>query len=273
LLYAYATKQRSASGVERHCRQDVAYRVITANRVPDHATIARFVVRHEAALGEPFGSVLELCAKAGLVSTGVVAIDGTELAANANREANLDYERIAREIVAEAKATDEAEDHLYGGARGDELPAELRTRAGRRRWLAEAKRELDTEPSEIPAEPRRRGGCSRAIRSGAHTNSDPRSPVRASGCGPICSARSGPTRSGRPGAGAPSGGAVLRNRPAARMRGAAGVGWIPCGRRAPGPPGRSTPCRIGHPHGALRSTVRKSRSATGPPPEKDRNPR
>ncbi|MGH2745379.1 MAG: transposase, partial [Thermoleophilaceae bacterium] len=52
VLYAYATKQRSARAIERHCRQDIAYRVITANQVPDHATIARFVVRHEAALGE-----------------------------------------------------------------------------------------------------------------------------------------------------------------------------------------------------------------------------
>src|SRR5215216_2705429 len=88
LLYAYATKQRSARVIERHCRQDVAYRVISANQVPDHATIARFVVRHEAALAGLFGSVLRLCAKAGLVSTGVVAIDGTKLAANASREAN-----------------------------------------------------------------------------------------------------------------------------------------------------------------------------------------
>jgi transposase len=90
LLYAYATGQRSARAIERHCRQEVAYRVISANRVPDHATVARFVVRHEAALGELFGSVLVLCAKAGLVSTGVVAIDGTKLAANASREANRD---------------------------------------------------------------------------------------------------------------------------------------------------------------------------------------
>ena len=52
LLYAYATQQRSARAIERHCREDVAYRVITANQVPDHATIARFVARHEAALGE-----------------------------------------------------------------------------------------------------------------------------------------------------------------------------------------------------------------------------
>ena len=119
LLYGYATEQRSARALERHCRQDVAYRVICANRVPDHATIARFVVRHEAALAGLFGSVLALCARAGLVSTGVVAIDGTKLTANASREANLDYERIAREILAEARATDEAEDELFGeGARG-----------------------------------------------------------------------------------------------------------------------------------------------------------
>jgi len=58
LLYAYATKQRSARGIEIHCRQDVGYRVIAANWVPDHATIARFVVRHEAALADLFGSVL-----------------------------------------------------------------------------------------------------------------------------------------------------------------------------------------------------------------------
>ena len=78
LLYAYASKQRSSRGIEIHCRQGIAYRVIAANRVPDHATIARFVVRHEAALARLFGSVLGLCAKAGLVSTGVVAIDGTK---------------------------------------------------------------------------------------------------------------------------------------------------------------------------------------------------
>src|SRR5215207_1269436 len=145
LLYAYATGQRSARAIERHCRQDIAYRVITANRVPDHATVARFVCRHERALGELFGSVLALCAKAGLLSTGVVAIDGTKIKANASREANSDYERIAREIIAGAKATDEAEDERYGEARGDELPERLRTSEGRRQWLREAKRDLEAE--------------------------------------------------------------------------------------------------------------------------------
>jgi transposase len=47
LLYAYAVGERSSRGIERRCREDVVFRVITANRIPDHATIARFRARHE----------------------------------------------------------------------------------------------------------------------------------------------------------------------------------------------------------------------------------
>src|SRR5215204_6667874 len=68
VLYAFASGQRSSRAIERHCRQDVAYRVITGNVIPDHATIARFVERHERALGELFGEVLGLCDRAGLVN-------------------------------------------------------------------------------------------------------------------------------------------------------------------------------------------------------------
>ena len=53
LAYAYAVGERSSRGIERRCREDVAFRVICANQVPDHATIARFRVRHEEALGGP----------------------------------------------------------------------------------------------------------------------------------------------------------------------------------------------------------------------------
>ena len=138
VLYAYSTNVRSSRAIERHCRQDIAYRVITGNRVPDHATIARFIVRHEQRLVELFTSVLRLCAKAGLVKSGVVAVDGTKLSASANSDSNVDYDRIAREVIAEAIATDEAEDEQHGDARGDELPPELSTEAARREWLTRA---------------------------------------------------------------------------------------------------------------------------------------
>src|SRR5215218_1196628 len=145
LLYAYAKGERSSRGIERECMEDVAYRVISANRRPDHTTIARFRQRHEAALAELFGDVLTLCAEAGLVKAGVVAIDGTKLQANASHHANRDYEQIAREVLAEAAETDRREDELYGERRGDELPPELATAQGRRGWLREAKRRLDEQ--------------------------------------------------------------------------------------------------------------------------------
>ena len=47
LVYAYARGQRSSRGIERACIEDVAFRVIAVNEVPDHTTIARFRQRHE----------------------------------------------------------------------------------------------------------------------------------------------------------------------------------------------------------------------------------
>ena len=151
LVYAYAIGERSSRAIERRCREDVAFRVITANQVPDHATIARFRVRHEAALGDLFGQVLSLCADAGLVSAWVIAVDGSKFAASAS-EAFRGYEQIAAEILAEAGRIDAAEDEIHGPARGDELPEHLAKREGRRAWLREAKQRLERERAE-QAEP------------------------------------------------------------------------------------------------------------------------
>ena len=148
LLYAYARGVRSARKVERACEEDVAFRVIAMLGKPDHATIARFVERHEVALADLFGQVLRLCERAGLVRPGVVAIDGTRLAGNASRSSNRDFEEIAREILEEAKAIDQAEDELYGEARGDELPEQLRTREGRREFFRRAREKLASKQDD-----------------------------------------------------------------------------------------------------------------------------
>lgn len=158
LLYAYATRQRSSRAIECHCRQDVAYRVITGNVVPDHATIARFVVRHEAALAELFGEVLKLCDRGGLVKAGVIAIDGTRLAGNASKDRNRGFERIAKEILAEARATDEAEEEQHGEARGDELPEPLRTPEGRRTFFREATQRLRMQTGDSQSGEREEAG-------------------------------------------------------------------------------------------------------------------
>jgi transposase len=142
LLYAYARGNRSSRGIERACREDVVYKLITSMMVPDHSTIAEFRRRHEQALGELFTSVLGLCREAGLVEVGVIAIDGTKIRANASRGANRTYERLVADILKEAEETDRWEDGLFGSDRGDELPEHLRTEEGRREAFKAAKERL-----------------------------------------------------------------------------------------------------------------------------------
>jgi transposase len=145
LLYAYSCGNRSSRGIERKCQEDIAYRVIAANRVPDHSTIAEFRKRHETALAGLFGEVLILCREAGLVNVGVISVDGTKVHANASNMANRDYQQIALEILKEADRIDREEDELYGDDRGDELPEHLRTPEGRRKALREAKQRLEQQ--------------------------------------------------------------------------------------------------------------------------------
>jgi hypothetical protein len=81
----------------------------------------------------------------------VVAIDGTRLDGNCSPDANRRFEQVAREILAEAKAIDEAEDEFYGEDRGDELPEQLRTSEGRREFFRRAREQLrgQDERSEL----------------------------------------------------------------------------------------------------------------------------
>jgi transposase-like protein DUF772 len=148
LLYCWARGMRSSRAIERACVEDVACRVIAAHQRPDHATIARFVERHERALAGLFGEVLALCADAGLATVGVIAIDGTKVHANANRDRAMDYEEIARAIVEEAVATDGVETAALAGRHGDERPEILTTRQGREGWLRDARQRLDGRRAE-----------------------------------------------------------------------------------------------------------------------------
>ncbi len=61
LLYAYCEGERSSRRIERRCREDVAYRVLSANQQPDQATICRFRQRHEQTLA---GLFVDICGSA-----------------------------------------------------------------------------------------------------------------------------------------------------------------------------------------------------------------
>lgn len=174
LLYGYATGTPSSRKLEQRSYDDVACRFLCADQHPDYRSIARFRRRHLEALAELFTQALALCAKAGLVRLGRVAVDGTKLRANASRHKAMSYERMGREearlegelaeLRAQAKAlleaaeqADEAEDARYGqGRRGDELPAELARREQRLETIKKAKAALEAEAQAKDEGKRRR---------------------------------------------------------------------------------------------------------------------
>ena len=148
LLYAYAHRVHSSRQIERLCTVDVAFRVICAQDAPDHSTIARFRAEHEAAFGDLFTQVLILCANAGLGRVGMIAVDGTKIAANASIDANRTEATLraeAERIVAAAARTDAEEDALFGDKRGDELPATMAGRAGRAKRIQDCLRQIDAD--------------------------------------------------------------------------------------------------------------------------------
>jgi transposase len=156
LLYAYSTGVTSSREMERRCQIDVAFRWLSANTAPDYRSISRFRRRHLLALDDLFIQVLTLCAEAGLVSLGRVALDGTKLRASASRHKAMSHDRMGPKIeelaaqvaamLAEAEATDRAEDEEFGeDRRGDELPAELATKEGRLARMRAAKAAIEAE--------------------------------------------------------------------------------------------------------------------------------
>lgn len=157
LLFAYATGVTSSREVERRCTRDIAFRWLSGNQAPDYRSLARFRRRHLDALPGLFTQVLRICAQAGLVRLGRVALDGTKLAANTSKHKAMSYDRIVPKIeqlqtevdalLAEAEAVDEAEDEQYGadrrgdkGRRGAGPPGEPAGEAARREGRAGSRR-------------------------------------------------------------------------------------------------------------------------------------
>jgi transposase len=152
LIYSYCTGERSSRKIEKHCQTDVAYKVITANQLPDHTTISRFRKDNELQLKTLFLEILRLCADAGLVKLGKVSLDGTKIKADASLAANRTLKHLEQEIdkmLSEAAAKDAEEDKAFGiDKRGDEMPEDLRNRESRINRLKACKERLEQEKAE-----------------------------------------------------------------------------------------------------------------------------
>ena len=165
LLYAYCVGLPSSRKIEKACWEDAAFRVLTGNQQPDHSRISDFRRVHLDALAGLFVQVLRLCQKAGLVSLGNVALDGTKMKANASKHKAMSHERMLKAeaqleaemaaLLRKAELIDAQEDERYGkDKRGDELPQELQRRQDRIEAIRKARAELEAEAAADQARQR-----------------------------------------------------------------------------------------------------------------------
>jgi len=143
LVYGYSKGIRSSRALEEMVTHDQRYIWLGGGLKPDHATIARFRKEHGAWFRQVYQATVRLCTEAGLVLLRVVATDGSRIPARASRRSLYDAKRLAKEmqaidrIVAEAEATDQAEDELLGQDTNSQVPRRLADAKQRQQKLAE----------------------------------------------------------------------------------------------------------------------------------------
>jgi hypothetical protein len=154
VLLAWCEGVRSSRQIERRCVEHIPFRWVTGNEAPDHTTISRFIKDNTTAIDGLFAQVLRLAFEAGMGRVGVVAIDGTKIAADASPSASMTRRRLedeVRRIREEHEANDAVEDDRYGDARGDELPADLADPSTRAARIAEALRQIEADDAAAQA--------------------------------------------------------------------------------------------------------------------------
>jgi len=145
----------SSRKIAKACIERMDFAAVTGFQKPDFRTISLFRKRHLTALGGLFQQVLVLCRRAGLVTLGHVALDGTKVKANASKHKAMSYDRMVKaenefaEVVKgwldQAEITDLGEDFRFRNRQGGELPAWVVNKAERMKKIREAKAALEQE--------------------------------------------------------------------------------------------------------------------------------
>ena len=184
LFYAYCTGVPSSRQIEKRTHEDIAFRVIAANRHPDHDSICEFRKRHLKALAGLFVQILRLCQEAGLVKLGHVALDGTKIKANASKHKAMSYGKMKKkkeelekeidELLKNAEAVDKEEDKKYGkGKKGWDLPDELKRRGTRLEKIKAAMSALEEEAEQQAAEKQKAKEAQGKSKNGSASQSPP----------------------------------------------------------------------------------------------------
>ena len=179
LFYGYATGVFSSRKLEQATYDSVAFRYISADRHPDHDTIANFRKRFLEELEGLFKQILVLAAELGVLRLGAVSLDGSKIPGNASKHkamswgyANKLEEQLQSEVQRLLELAEEADSEVPEQQVEVDIPAELERRQERLAAIREAKEKIaeraherhEMEQAEYEAKLKRRQ--ERAARTG-----------------------------------------------------------------------------------------------------------
>jgi transposase len=98
IFYGLTHRASSIRALTEACRNDLRFIVLSGNQRPDRRTFDRFIRRHSARMEDLFTQVIELASKAGMISLGSLALDGSRFKAKANRRKGMQYGKMGRAI-------------------------------------------------------------------------------------------------------------------------------------------------------------------------------
>ena len=156
LFYGYATGVFSSRKLEQATYDSVAFRYITADRHPDHDTIANFRKRFLDELEGLFKQILVLASTMGVMKLGSVSLDGSKIQGNASKHKAMSWEhanKLEEQLEGEVQRLLE----LAEGADSEtaeqqqvelDIPAELQRRQERLAAIQEAKTKIEERAQE-----------------------------------------------------------------------------------------------------------------------------
>jgi Transposase DDE domain/Transposase domain (DUF772) len=156
LFYGYMTATFSSRRIASKLTSDLAYMFLSGNQQPDFRTINRFRKEKGDQLTSFFVQIVQKAQELGLISFGVVSIDGTKIYADASKQKNLDMETLEKKmkkLLEEAERIDDLENDTFGEDNdGSGIPESLKTKEGRekrREEIEKKKEEIEKKKEEI----------------------------------------------------------------------------------------------------------------------------
>ena len=98
VLFGYSKGMVSSRQIEKACRTNIVFMALCGDVHPDHATIARFVTAHAAALRQVFRDVLLIAAQGDLIGAELFALDGCKISSNAAKEHSGSHAELRKKV-------------------------------------------------------------------------------------------------------------------------------------------------------------------------------